>query len=470
MKTLRFVPVILTLTAAPALATAAKPPAAGPAAAPTPADPTRARATSLVGDLSEEVVFRSQRARRLFERGEISPAKRDEIGRAMERGIEQVVAQSDRVKGALSTMATFGSAERNALRDELRAVETTASRASEDIANVRTHDDETEETLQEIASEIEEISDRAGSLAEEVEELASPGAGGDSGSPTLGDGGARRHGGVRIDSDDRVAFGGSVTVDPGTEVSDAVAFGGTVTVAGDVRGDAVAFGGDVRIADGGHVRGDAASFGGRVVVEDGGVIDGETIQLGTAGLAGSILGALNRPAATVFSWPTRMGFWFLGAGARFLCFFLLGLLVLGLAPSRVLAVASAVEREPAKAAGVGLLGALAFLPVTLLLVCTIVGIAVVPIFWLATVLAGFFGFVAVALVIARRLPTKRKLTQAGLLAVGSAVVVSVGLVPVIGKLLWLAGGLMAIGGVLMTRFGQDGSGGDVAVPASAEPA
>lgn len=425
---------------------------ASPAATASPASaPNLGLAKAAVEDLSAAVEYQIGQAKRVEARGKIAAAEAGEIRRARERASDLVALQLGRVQKTGADVQG-GTAKLDVLVEEIAALRRVAGELGESIAEVRTHDDATEETLQEIAACFDEISDKADGFAEELsEEAVREGLALDI---SVGEDGSVR---INAGGDDRVAYGHPVEVKVGETVNDAVSMGDTVTVLGRVRGSAVAIGGDVLVGKTGHVDGDASAIGGRVVVEEGGHVEGEQVSLGP-GAAGALLTQFARPTPSVpLPLPTRMGLRLVKAAAQFLCFFLLGLLTITVIPRRVDVVAEGLAEHPFKAGAFGMLAAFLAVPITVLLFVIIIGWPIIPLLMLAYVVFGFVGFVALALLVGRRIPTKSPLTSTGTLAVGAGLIVAIGLVPILGPLVWFFAGFFALGAALMTRFGQDRS-------------
>lgn len=414
------------------------------------------RARARVDELRAVVDFQVAQAQRIETRGPLAPELQGEIGRARERATDHANVQLARVDKALAAMAAQ-TAELPALVEEIVELSRVTERGSEKIAGIITQGGRTEDTLQEIASCFEEIAEKAESHADALADLSEE-HGGSGIEVRIGENGSVH---IRGDGSDRVSYGNAVVILDTEEVNDAVSMFDNLTVNGVVLGDAVALGGDLLVTKTGHVHGDAASIFGRVVVEDGGVVDGQRISLGSGALLGAFRGAPAVPQA----WPIRLGSKLLTAGAQFLCFFLLGLLAVAIFPRRIAVVSEALAEHPIKAGAFGVLASIAWLPITLLLVVTIVGIILIPFFWVAYPIFGFIGYVALALIIGRKLPTKVIPTNTAVLAIGAGVIVAIGLIPVLGTLLWVLAGFFALGATLMTRFGQDRSNGNApAVP------
>jgi len=255
---------------------------------------------------------------------------------------------------------------------------------------------------------------------------------------------------------ERVRFGGDVEVAADESFGDVVAIGGNLQIAGDVK-DAVAVGGDVHVTSSGEVRGDAVSVGGRLVIDPGGQVAGDRVEVGAEhfgrGVVDGLLGI--REAHTHWEhWRTPFR-WLRGV-ALFLVCFVLGLIVVAIAPSRMLAVGEALWRRPLTMGLWGLGGAVASALLLALLCVTLIGIPLVPLVAVGIVLAVFAGFTALALRLGSVLPIGAQKSAALSLALGTAMLVVVQYVPFVGwPLMWLAS-FFCFGAVLSTRFGARG--------------
>ncbi|GMU59724.1 MAG: hypothetical protein AMXMBFR34_14870 [Myxococcaceae bacterium] len=276
----------------------------------------------------------------------------------------------------------------------------------------------------------------------------------------------------------RVGTGGPVRIEAGTQVDSAVAYGGPVIVEAGavVDGDAVAFGGDVVLEAGAVVRGDAVSFGGSVVKNEGAVVEGDSVNFGGTGFGSAMArGMVKTKKATLAAEQSSGG----GPsfGTRFATFLLefavlfgLGFLMMMFAPQRMKAIEENVRREPVKNGLAGLLGLVAAVPSTVLLIVTIVGAPLVLVLWPALAFFVAVGLVAVANRLGTALPTgKLRKTQALVLALGTVALMLVSLVPVAGKMAVGLAALIGLGAILRTRFGQPPRGTPIFDSAPSSP-
>jgi hypothetical protein len=254
---------------------------------------------------------------------------------------------------------------------------------------------------------------------------------------------------------DVVAIRGSIKVEQGAQVRDAVAVLGSIILEPGARArQAVAVGGSVRLDAGAEVEQDVVSVGGNLEKAPGAVVGGEEVSVGVPALSG-LAGMLGSRMA--FGQKESGAFTVAQILAKFVVFFALGLLVLALFPRRLDAVASSFTTHPWKSIFTGLLGVVVLPILIVLLVATLIGIPLVPVAALMVVAAGVLGFSALAFYIGRTLPLRtQRATSVLQLAIGTAIVVLVTAVPILGGMAWIAAALLTFGAVLRSRFGSQG--------------
>jgi hypothetical protein len=248
------------------------------------------------------------------------------------------------------------------------------------------------------------------------------------------------------------AVGGSVTLRSGAEAREVVAVGGSVTLEpGASCRQAVAVGGDVRIGPGASVEQDAVSVGGKVQVDPSGDVGGQRTAVPIPGVS-----------ALISKWTHHVtsedspGWSLAGALARYAVYLALALLLMLLFQRRVEVVGASIEANPLKSLLAGLLGLMAQPFLSILLIVTLIGIPLVLVQVLGVLVAGVFGFTALAWWLGRRLPVQLSRGAMVLqLALGLAIIFVATQIPVLGWLVWTAVVLITFGGVLRTRFGQE---------------
>jgi cytoskeletal protein CcmA (bactofilin family) len=258
---------------------------------------------------------------------------------------------------------------------------------------------------------------------------------------------------------DLVVMGGSVRMEPESEVrGDVVVFGGNVTSEGEIEGDVVVLGGTIDLREGGVVRGDVFTLGGTVVTAVGAEIQGDVVTQEDFAFPFDF-----RWSGPVVS-PLRL--WAVSLPLKILLFLFRTFMIAALAtlivmfwPEPTRRVAQSSIEQPLVAGGVGLL-ALALAPIALVaMVLTLILIPVIPLALLALVAAGLYGWVALGLEIGDRVAQifKWDLHPAAAAGLGTFiltfVVGGVGPIPCVGWLAYLTTIVLAVGGVVLSRFG-----------------
>ena len=254
---------------------------------------------------------------------------------------------------------------------------------------------------------------------------------------------------------DVVALAGVARLEPGASANQVVAVLGSVDVGpgATVDDNVVAVGGDIHVAPGAHIGGDAVSVGGKIVIDEGAEIDGQQTAIDVPGLGG-LLGMVGAKTSLERR-PASLAWRLARALTEFIVFFALGLLLFLVFPRRVDAVTASLQHAPGKAVLTGILGFLAVPLVAILLVVTLIGIPFVAVLLVGVAAATIMGYTALALWFGRALPFRFERGAPILqLAIGTAILVALGQVPILGKLLLFAGWLFVFGVVLRTRFGQ----------------
>ncbi len=108
-----------------------------------------------------------------------------------------------------------------------------------------------------------------------------------------------------------------------------------------------------------------------------------------------------------------------------------------------------------KTAITGVLGTLAIPLAAILLAVTVIGIPLIAVLVLGVLVAVVMGYSALALFIGRALPLPAKHARTVLqLALGTAVILVLGEIPVLGWMVWVTGWLFVVGVVWRTRLGR----------------
>jgi hypothetical protein len=276
---------------------------------------------------------------------------------------------------------------------------------------------------------------------------------------------------------DLVVFGGSATIQEGAVVNGSVVvFGGSLTIAGEVKQDAVVFGGTATLTDTAHVYGDLSTLGSTLNRTNGSLVDG---QVNTSdfhfGNGQNGIPVSPKPFLPVLPSP-NINFHPLAELANVFTqafgIAILAMLIMFFLAPHADRVAHAIIDMPLTAGGLGLLTVVAiplvYLALALLSVLVITLIVTIPLMIAVAVVLGMaalFGWIAVGYEIGQRF-TKiihqewHPAFSAGLgvffltlVANGASLL---NFVPGLACITWILPtliGILALGGVVMTRFG-----------------
>lgn len=258
---------------------------------------------------------------------------------------------------------------------------------------------------------------------------------------------------------DLVVIRGTAFLEEGSLVTgDVASFMSDLTVAGRVAGSAAVFGGKARLTGSAVIDGDLVSFG-SVDRERGATVRGESVSPGRFYRGPrefqpfSLGGVQLRTEGGLLDLFIR----FVRTVLTILALMALALLVVAFFPEQVERTALVAYQAPAPSFGVGCLAILLLPFVCLLLVFTIIGIPLALILAFGVGLAGLFGWVAVGLLVGQKILDALKAQEVAPLL---AALVGVFLLSVlaaapscIGPLVVLSVGSLALGAVILSRFG-----------------
>jgi hypothetical protein len=255
---------------------------------------------------------------------------------------------------------------------------------------------------------------------------------------------AAKAGNADLDIDDQVVLNGRLMVPEGQSVGTAVIFNGPATVDGTVRESLVVFNGRTQIS--GTVNGDVVVFNGAVALGSSAVVDGDVVTQSTPQVAqGATIGGSQQSIATRFDLE-NIGFasryaWWIGYSVSTL---VLGLLLLLLLPNLDARIRAAWQTWTGESVAWGV-GLFFLVPIAAgLLLVTIVGIPLGLFLLLGLALAYTVGYVVGAQVLGRlvvRPPTSRYVA----FLAGWVILRVVGLVPILGGLVWLVAAIVGLG-------------------------
>ena len=271
---------------------------------------------------------------------------------------------------------------------------------------------------------------------------------------------------------DRSSFGDDIVVRRGETVGDVVTMGGDARIDGVVTGDVSTMGGDVDVREGAVVDGDVESMGGDLRVHDGATVGGDMSTLGGdidldegAIVRGSVTqnqGGFELPTLPAIPSAPHAGHGIhagsvladvLGGLVSYTLLFLLGLLLMGVFPERFEAMQVAIVRQPLRAGGYGVLGAIGGVVAIVVLAITIIGIPAAVLLAVAFPFAIYVGMTAFATVFGTLLPVEA-LRGKPVLRLGAGVLALyvASLVPFAGSIAVAAAAVVGLGALVITRF------------------
>jgi len=241
-----------------------------------------------------------------------------------------------------------------------------------------------------------------------------------------------------------VKVGSDVQIDEDVRIEDAVAIGGDVHVDGVVESDAVAVGGSVYLGETAVIHGDVVTIGGRIEKMDGAIIYGSTVDVSAVNIDNIFE---NMDFAPDFHKIPR--------GLKFIP--VIGLIALAMLfavilPKELNKVATVAKNEPIIMFLWGVLGAILIFPLALMLLISIVGIALIPLEILAVFLASLIGYVAVSIIIGKRILRAMKNDDPNIIfsaLIGILVLWLVGLIPFFGTLVKVIACTIGFGAVII---------------------
>ncbi len=299
---------------------------------------------------------------------------------------------------------------------------------------------------------------------------------------------------------DLVVFGGNVTIEEDAIMNgDLVVIGGRVESDGEVNGDVVNVGGQLVLNETAFVSGDVVTVGGQLSREDGAQIEGDVVnnvfpqidipngnippnvpdvpsvpEVPSVPDVPSVPGVPNIPTIVNVRYNPFFQFGRVFTSSLLMSF--LGVLTVLFLKERLDKVSQTVVTQPLMTMGIGMLTIVA-------IVVSAVTIILLPVAALSLIPLGFawlFGVIAIGQEVGERLAKALQQEWAPVLATGLGtfiVMFIVGFIQSLNELSWIVGcftwivpaivGLLAIGSVVITRFGaMQATGPGVSVVAS----
>ena len=236
----------------------------------------------------------------------------------------------------------------------------------------------------------------------------------------------------------------------------AVAVAGSVTVSGEVGDAVVAVLGNVDLKDGAVVHGDVVSVGGKVNKADGAKVDGEvqSVDFGMLGLPHIewLAGWLKHCVFKLRLLAPQVG-WVWIVAAVWLLFYVLISVAL---PKPVSSCVNELTRRPATTFLLGLLTKMLLPIITLILIATGIGLIVVPFLMAAVCFGAIIGKVALLQYLGdslrRATGSAQPLNPLVALLAGSALVLVLYMIPIIGLLTFAVTGVWGLGVAVSAVF------------------
>lgn len=241
-----------------------------------------------------------------------------------------------------------------------------------------------------------------------------------------------------------IKIGSDVHIEKDMRVNDAVAVGGSVYVDGIVDGDAVAVGGTIHLGEEAIIHGDAVTIGGDIDQAEGSMIYGDIVDVGTFNFENIFEGKhffgghRNIPGGLKF--------------IPLIGLIALVLLITVLIPTELGTVASNIKNEPIIMFLYGLLGVILIIPLAVMLVISIIGIALIPLEVLAVFLATLIGYIAVAIIIGKKILRALKKDNPSIILsaiLGVLILWLIGLIPIFGGIVKIIAWIVGFGAVIM---------------------
>jgi hypothetical protein len=269
-------------------------------------------------------------------------------------------------------------------------------------------------------------------------------------------------------ADDEIVLTGRLVVPEGDAVGTAVIFNGDATVLGTVTESLVVFNGDVVVS--GSVGNDIVAFNGRVLIRSGAEVGGDIASRRTAvvergaTVGGQIKGISGRFDFEGWGWISRYVWWF----GYTISTLILGLALLGFAPSVDRALAEAFRRRTGGSFGFGALIFFVLPIVAVLLLLIVVAIPLGLFLLLGLALLYTIGYVAGAQVVGRQVVKGPRGRFAAFFA-GWGILRAIALIPFLGGLAFMLTSIVGLGALLIASRAAADAGADLA-PAGIPPA
>jgi len=244
-----------------------------------------------------------------------------------------------------------------------------------------------------------------------------------------------------------VKMGENITIPKDGHYKSAVAIGGSVVVQGHVVESVVAVGGSVYLNDTAVVNGDVVAVGGKIIKSAGATATGDTVEVAMPAMT---------PMMAFFTSGGMLQGVIIFKLLSLIGFLALAIIMVAMFTPQLGKISSSVEKELAKNFLLGLLLAVLIVPIALLLMISVIGIVLIPVWIVLVAAAGFIGYFAGAHLLGKQALHAFKVFNKSMMVetlLGVIILALVGLTPIAGFLVKLIVICCGLGAVYQTRFG-----------------
>jgi hypothetical protein len=255
----------------------------------------------------------------------------------------------------------------------------------------------------------------------------------------------------RRDNGGLFVVGEAARLEAGRDVEVAIVIGDDLVVAGHVKGVAAAIGGDLHVLAGAQIDGPALAIGGALHIDDAAKVAGPHVLVapGDFSQVAEDLGNVDfQREAPSFGAGSAMRL------AQVFSLFVVGLILVLLAPRHVQGVRQTLMQQSGVAVLVGTLVMIGLVPLCVLLAVSLVGIPLIPVAIIAVVAACTLGLVALAATLGywtRFIKDPDNLL--GAMSIGLTIIAFAVALPFLGAVVMFFASAWGAGAALLSRFG-----------------
>jgi hypothetical protein len=243
-------------------------------------------------------------------------------------------------------------------------------------------------------------------------------------------------------------IGSSIDLNEGSISRHILSFSSDVNVSGNVRGDILSLFGDVTLTETAKVDGKVVVVGGTLKSHPEAKITEDVLRLSTldslSGLVAFMSGVPRRYWGNIawISWKSLL----------FIFMMILQIVLLAVFPRNVEAMARCSSIKLFGSAVLGLFVLLTIVPVSVVLVLSVVGIPLTFAIWSALIIAAIFGKVGLFVAISNSLFQSDKISAASVV-IGYTIYRLLTFLPIVGKPIFILVNFLAVGVCIRTGFG-----------------